>query len=221
MNVKQRNNNLKIIRYDKTAETNYSNVNQETRHKKYYKRNAHTTLSLNCDSKFTGCMFWQRVRDHFTAHKIYTMNFNKYKIRQVMFPVIMSSIMELTEGKNIIKESRFSYIRQVDGITRLKVYNCTNITGLENVVCSQAIVEIPNGCLILFTEDNFHAGVITFEKGNSSYSSNFRFFSYIVENEHINRDDNITTLKPRMVCNANSLTCQSICQRKLFIILDI
>ena len=221
MNVKQRNNNLKIIRYDKTAETNYSNVNQETRHKKYYKRNTHTTLSLNCDSKFTDCMFLQRVRDHFTAHKIYTMNFNKYKIRQVMFPVIMSSIMELTEGKNIIKESRFSYIRQVDGITRLKVYNCTNITGLENVVCSQAIVEIPNGCLILFTEDNFHAGVITFEKGNSSYSSNFRFFSYIVENEHINRDDNITTLKPRMVCNANSLTCQSICQRKLFIILDI
>ena len=92
MNVKQRNDNLEIIRYDKTAETNYSNVNQETRHKKYYKRNAHTTLSLNCDSKFTDCLFWQRVRDHFTAHTIYTMNFNKYKIRQVMFPVNISSI---------------------------------------------------------------------------------------------------------------------------------
>ena len=118
--------------------------------------------------------------------------------------------MELNEGKKIIKKSRFSYIRQVDRITRLKVYNCTNITGLENVVCSQAIVEIPNGCLILFTEDNFHAGVITFEKGNSSYSSNFRFFSYIVENEHINRDDNITTLNPRNFYNANSLTCQSM-----------
>ena len=149
------------------------------------------------------------------------MNFNKYKIHQVMFPVNISSIMELTDGRMITKESIFSFIRPVDGVTRLKVYNCSNITGLENVVCSQAIVKIPNDCLILFTEDNFHAGVITIEKGNSSYSSNFRFFSYIVENEHINRDDNITTLKPRMVCNANSLTCQSVCQRKLFIILDI
>ena len=32
--------------------------------------------------------------------------------------------------KNVKKESIFSYIRPVDGVTRLKLCNCSNITGL-------------------------------------------------------------------------------------------
>ena len=81
------------------------------------------------------------------------------------------------------KESRFSYIRPVDGVTRFKVYNCSNIIGLENEIykSSQVVVEIPNGCMILFTGDTFHAGVSTFERRNGSYPSNLRIFSYIVE----------------------------------------
>ena len=111
------------------------------------------------------------------------MNFNKYKIHQVMFPVNISSIMELTGGRKITKESIISFIRPVDGVTRLKVYNCSNITGLKNVVHrgSQVFIEIPNGCLILFTGDTFHTGVSTFERGNGSYPFNLRLFSYIVE----------------------------------------
>ena len=90
--------------------------------------------------------------------------------------------MSLNSKKNWYKESRFSYIRPVDGITRLKVYNCSNITGLENVIhkSSQVIVEIPNGCIIVFTGDTYHAGVSTFERRNGSYSSNFVLFSVIL-----------------------------------------
>ena len=72
----------------------------------------------------------------------------------------------------------------------LKVYKCLNITGLKNVVNrgSQVVVEIPNSCLILSTVDTFHAGFSTFERGNGTYPSNLRIFSYFVENEYITGD---------------------------------
>ena len=164
MNAKQRKDNLETIRYEKTAWKGYSNVNQEMNHENYYKINVQTHFDLNCDSKLMDRLFWQRVHDHFTTHKIYTINFNTYAIHQVIFPVNTSAIMELSEGKKIIKESWFSYIRHIDGVTRLKVYNCSNNTRLKNVVHrgSQVNVEIPNDCLILFIGDNLHAGVSTF-----------------------------------------------------------
>ena len=51
--------------------------------------------------------------------------------------------MDTPDEKKIIKESRFSYIRPIDSVTRLKLYNCSNITGLENVVHKggQVVVE--------------------------------------------------------------------------------
>ena len=42
--------------------------------------------------------------------------------------------MDISEEIKIIKESRFSYIPTVHGVTRLKVFNCLNITGSENIV---------------------------------------------------------------------------------------
>ena len=80
------------------------------------------------------------------------------------------------------KESRFSYIRPVVRVTKLKVYNYSNITSLEIEIhkLSQVGVEIPSGCMILFTGDIYHAGVSTFERRNGSYSSNFVLFSVIL-----------------------------------------
>ena len=65
--------------------------------------------------------------------------------------------MDTIDWLKIIKESRFSNIRPVDGIIRLKLYNCSNIIGLENGVHKggQIVVEIPNNCLILFTGYTF------------------------------------------------------------------
>ena len=82
----------------------------------------------------------------------------KYNIHQVVFPVNKSSIMDTMYGMKIIKESRFGYTRLIDGITMFKLYNCSNITGLESAVHEgvQVVVEISNGCLILFTGDTFH-----------------------------------------------------------------
>ena len=105
--------------------------------------------------------------------------------------------MNAIDGMKIIKESRFSYIRHIDWGTRLKLYNCSNIIGLENIVHKggQLVVEIPNDCLILFTGDTLYAGVSTFHRVNGSYPSNLQLFSYIVEKEYITGNEDITSIQ--------------------------
>ena len=95
--------------------------------------------------------------------------------------------MDTTDGVRIIKESRFSYIRPIDRVTRFKLCNCSNITGLENVVHNggQVVVKIPNSCLILFTRDTFQVGFSTLHRADGSYPSNLRLFSFIIEKEYI------------------------------------
>ena len=65
-----------------------------------------------------------------------------------------------------MKESRFSYIRPVDRATRLIVYNCSNLTDLEQVVHrgSKVVVEVPDGCMIVFINHTIHAGVKSYKK---------------------------------------------------------
>ena len=100
-----------------------------------------------------------------------------------MYPVKLSSIMDITDGKKIIKESRFSFIRHIDGVTMLKLYSCSNITGLKNVVHKggQVIIEIPNCCFILFAGDNVYVGANIFHRADGSYLSNLRLFSHNVK----------------------------------------
>ena len=57
MNTKIKKDNQEMIRYEKTAENHYSNVNQGMGFRKYYRRNTQTNFDLNCDSKFMDRMF--------------------------------------------------------------------------------------------------------------------------------------------------------------------
>ena len=117
----------------------------------------------------------------------------------------------------IIKESRFSNIRPIDGVTRLKLYNCSNIMGLENGVHKggQIVVEIPNGCLILFTGDTFHAGVSTFHRVDGRCPSNLRFFSYIVEKECLSGNEDITSIHPHLFCQYHCNISKSMQQQNI------
>ena len=65
------------------------------------------------------------------------------------------------DGGKFIEESIFIYIRSIDETTRLMVYNSSNITGLEglNHRGSKVIVEVPDGCMIVFTSETVHDGV--------------------------------------------------------------
>ena len=101
-----------------------------------------------------------------------------------------------------MKESRCSYIRPIDGVTRLKRFNCSNITGLENIVHkgSQIVVEVPNDCLVLFTADTFHSGISTWERARGNYSSNLQMLSYIIEDEYLSATENITSIQQQFFC---------------------
>ena len=58
-------------------------------------------------------------------------------------------------------------------------------------IASPVIVEIPNGCMIIFTGDTYYAGISSLERRNGSYPLYLRIFSYIVEDEYIFGDENI------------------------------
>ena len=99
--------------------------------------------------------------------------------------------------------------RPVGGITRLNSFNFSNITRLNNIVHrgSHVVVEIPNNCLILFEGNAFYSGISTCERGNDSYLSNLRIFSYIVKNVYIIRDENINSLLQQTLCKPTCHIC--------------
>ena len=75
-------------------------------------------------------------------------------------------------------------------------------------------MEIPNGCMILFTRDTFHTGVTTCERRNGSYPSNLRIFIYIVEDDFLSNNENITSIKSNMLC-INCQTCLNIAKENM------
>ena len=90
-----------------------------------------------------------------------------------------------------VKESICSYSRPIDETTRLIVYNSSNITGLECIdyLADKVVVEVFNGCMIVFTTDTFHVGVNIYEHQSGVYSSHLRLFAFIVENNHVSIKD--------------------------------
>ena len=54
------------------------------------------------------------------------------------------------DGNFFVKNSRFSYNISIDETTRVIVYNCSIITGIEGIVLreSRIIIEVPDGCMI-------------------------------------------------------------------------
>ena len=48
---------------------------------------------------------------------------------------------------------------------------------------TKVIVEVPEGCMIVFTNDIFHASVKSYAKYGGNYLSHPRLFAYIVEDK--------------------------------------
>ena len=94
-----------------------------------------------------------------------------------------------------------------------------NIAWLEDIVHKgdQVVVEIPNGCLVLFTRDTFHVGVSTFHRADGSCISNLRLFIYIVEKEYITGNEDITSIQQQQNVNIIAIFVR-ICSNKIFII---
>jgi len=48
---------------------------------------------------------------------------------------------------------------------------------------AKVIVEVSEGCMIVFTNDTFHAGVKSYAKYGGNNLSHLRLFSYIADNK--------------------------------------
>ena len=56
---------------------------------------------------------------------------------------------------------------------------------------AKVIVEVPEGCMIVFSNDTFHAGVKSYAKYEGNYLSHLRLFAYIVEEKFHSVDESI------------------------------
>ena len=75
--------------------------------------------------------FWDRVHEHITSSTTLPNDECKVKICRVKENNDSSKYFDVKSSNFFVKESRFSYILAVDGATRLIIYNCSNIIGLE------------------------------------------------------------------------------------------
>ena len=60
-----------IWKYEKTDEKGFSNIDDDMRYIRYYKKNTQSSFDFNCDSKFMDPMLWHCVHEHLTSHKMY------------------------------------------------------------------------------------------------------------------------------------------------------
>ena len=132
------------------------------------------------------------------------------KLKKIIIYVNMLKITHQLEGKTYIKESRFSYIRPIHGSTRLIIYNSSNVTYMEGKVHrgAKVIVEVPEGCMLVFINDTFYTGVKSYAKHGGIYLSHLRLFAYIVVETFISFDESIEKVsKERKI--VQSVTLQS------------
>ena len=100
------------------------------------------------------------------------------------------------DGSVYVKESIFSYIKHIDGTTRLIVYASSNITGLKDIVhrACKIVVEVPDGCMIVFTSDTFNIGLKSYERQSGVSSTYLRLFAYIVQNNYVSIKNEVLKL---------------------------
>ena len=74
---------------------------------------------------------------------------------------------------------------------------------------AKLIVEVPEGCMIVFTNDTFHAGVKSYTKYGGNYLSHLRLVAYIVDETFIFFDESIERKKTKE-CGKNCTICVSL-----------
>ena len=116
------------------------------------------------------------------------------------------------DGTIYVKESIFSCIRPIDGTTRLIVYASSNIIGLEGIVyrTCKVGVEVPDGCMIVFTSDTFHVGLKSYERQSGVSSSYLRMFTYIIESNYISIKIEVLKLLNDNKYIGTCATCEAI-----------
>ena len=70
----------------------------------------------------------------------------------------------------------------------------------------KVIVEVPNMCMIVFTNISFHIGIKSYKQQGGNYMSHLRLFACIVENKYVLIKDEVLKLLKNNEC---ILTCDT------------
>ena len=89
----------------------------------YYQKKEDVKFVLTTETKFINPGYWKRVHKHIIGSTSLPNNGCKYNICQEKDDNESSKYIDAKTSEVFVKESRFSYIRPVDGATRLIVYN--------------------------------------------------------------------------------------------------
>ena len=73
---------------------------------------------------------------------------------------------------------------------------------------SKVVVEVPDGCMIVFINHTIYAGVKIYEKHGGTYSSHLCIFAYIIEEDHFQTEDTITKLLADDKCDLLCEKCE-------------
>ena len=112
-----------IIVPDKNDEQSKNNVNYETNNTiqikdsiaHYYQKKRDVNFVLINETKFISSFSWNRVHEYIISFTTLPNNGCKYKICQVKKENDSSRYLDVTASNAYVKESRFCYIRPVDG----------------------------------------------------------------------------------------------------------
>ena len=140
-----------------------------------------------------------------TNNTILPSDGSKYNICQVL-----KKDNDFAKYMEEVKQSRFSYIRPIDGTTRLMIYNSSNITGLDDHIhrVSKIFIEVADGYILVFTSKIFHAGVKVYERQSGGYLSHLRLFTYIDEKSYVSIRDEVSRMLNTNKCNINCFVCE-------------
>ena len=72
----------------------------------------------------------------------------------------------------------------------------------------RVIVEVPEGCMIVFANDTFYAVVKLYKKYGGNHLSHLRLFAYIVDDTYTSIDESIEKNSRAIECEKNCTICE-------------
>ena len=92
------------------------------------------------------------------------------------------------------------------------LYNSSIITGLEDIIHRErkVVVEVPDGCMIVFTSATFHVRIKSYERQSGAYLPHLYLIAYIVENTYVLIRDEVSKLLNMNKFNLTYPTCEVV-----------
>ena len=157
--------------------------------------------------------FWKQLHSVIQFGNTYNFKYNlENHIKPQKFPIKTRSKKAKKNNPSDYFGS-FSVIRTLHSAIRLVVYNCSHRQGKIPVIHQKpkVIVDILEGCQIIFNCGLYHHGVKSWLHYQGQYLNNIRSFFMIVENGYsTNEIDYLSTATSDIFCKEDCSICKKL-----------